>query len=173
MLVTVALLAAVAVASFIVAGGATASRGDDGGGSVSTATPIKHLVVIFQENVSFDHYFATYPNAANTDGTPFTPNPETPSVNGLNEALNAPNNPNSQQPFRLSRAQYETCDQGHGYKEEQLAFDHGLMDKFVETTGRGAGACLDYGHGKGNLDDNKHPASAAVRGAGNSIAGGS
>jgi phospholipase C len=25
----------------------------------ATATPIKHLVVIFQENVSFDHYFAT------------------------------------------------------------------------------------------------------------------
>ena len=26
-----------------------------------TTTPIKHLVVIFQENVSFDHYFGTYP----------------------------------------------------------------------------------------------------------------
>mgnify|MGYP001597532504 CR=1 FL=1 len=26
-----------------------------------TATPIRHLVVIFQENVSFDHYFGTYP----------------------------------------------------------------------------------------------------------------
>ena len=24
-----------------------------------TATPIKHVVVIFQENVSFDHYFGT------------------------------------------------------------------------------------------------------------------
>ena len=24
---------------------------------VRTATPIKHVVVIFQENVSFDHYF--------------------------------------------------------------------------------------------------------------------
>jgi phospholipase C len=30
-----------------------------------TATPIKHLVVIFQENISFDHYFATYPYAKN------------------------------------------------------------------------------------------------------------
>src|SRR3954463_5381120 len=28
-----------------------------------TTTPITHLVVIFQENVSFDHYFATYPTA--------------------------------------------------------------------------------------------------------------
>ena len=32
----------------------------------STATPIKHLVVIFDENESFDHYFGTYPYAANT-----------------------------------------------------------------------------------------------------------
>ena len=29
-----------------------------------TATPITHVVVIFQENVSFDHYFATYPKAS-------------------------------------------------------------------------------------------------------------
>ena len=26
-----------------------------------TATPIRHLVVLFEENVSFDHYFGTYP----------------------------------------------------------------------------------------------------------------
>ncbi|HEY3597163.1 MAG TPA: alkaline phosphatase family protein [Paraburkholderia sp.] len=31
--------------------------------AAATATPIKHLVVIFGENISFDHYFATYPNA--------------------------------------------------------------------------------------------------------------
>jgi phospholipase C len=36
-----------------------------------TTTPIKHVIVIFQENVSFDHYFATYPFAANsTAGEP-------------------------------------------------------------------------------------------------------
>ena len=39
-------------------------------GSSSTATPIQHVVVIFQENVSYDHYFGTYPLAApNNDGT--------------------------------------------------------------------------------------------------------
>ena len=32
---------------------------------VRTATPIQHVVVIFQENISFDHYFATYPIATN------------------------------------------------------------------------------------------------------------
>ena len=35
-----------------------------------TATPIKHLVVIFNENRSFDHFFATYPNATNPSGEP-------------------------------------------------------------------------------------------------------
>ena len=40
--------------------------------SSRTSTPIKHLVVLFDENVSFDHYFGTYPKAANTDGTPFS-----------------------------------------------------------------------------------------------------
>src|SRR6266704_1785288 len=53
----------------------------------STTTPIKHLVVIFQENVSFDHYFGTYPKAANTDGTTFTAKPGTPKVNGLSKTL--------------------------------------------------------------------------------------
>ena len=37
--------------------------------AVRPPRPIKHLVVIFDENVSFDHYFGTYPKAANTDGT--------------------------------------------------------------------------------------------------------
>ena len=36
------------------------------------------------ENVSFDHYFATYPNAANPPGEPrFAPSPGTPKVNNL------------------------------------------------------------------------------------------
>src|SRR5579863_7352903 len=53
-----------------------------------TATPIKHLVVIFQENVSFDHYFATYPNALNLSGeTPFFAKENTPAINGLGSAL--------------------------------------------------------------------------------------
>src|SRR3981081_4460589 len=106
----------------------------------ATATPIQHLVVIFQENVSFDHYFATYPNALNPPGEPrFEARPDTPSFNGLNESLLAPNNPNSVQPFRLDRSQFETADQDHAYGDEQRAYDSGLMDRFVEHVGRGNG----------------------------------
>jgi phospholipase C len=57
----------------------------------STATPIQHLVVVFQENVSFDHYFGTYPNAANPAGEPqFHARPGTPTVNGYSNALPLP-----------------------------------------------------------------------------------
>jgi len=103
-----------------------------------TATPIKHLVVIFQENVSFDHYFATYPFAANgTKGEPaFRAADGTPNVNGLNGPL-LTNNPNLANPQRLSRDQALTCDQDHGYTDEQLAMDHGGMDMFVQKTGAG------------------------------------
>ncbi|MCW3064084.1 MAG: plcC [Solirubrobacterales bacterium] len=106
-----------------------------------SSTPIKHVVVIFNENVSFDHYFGTYPNAANPAGEPsFTPKAGTPSVNGLDTPLLV-SNPNSANPARLDRSQAVTCDQGHGYGAEQSAFDGGLMDKFVEFTA--GGGCTD------------------------------
>ena len=105
--------------------------------SFKTATPIKHLVVIFGENVSFDHYFATYPKAANPAGEPaFNASPSTPSVNGLTPALIA-HNPNAIHPFRLTRAQALTCDQNHDYTPEQQAFNGGLMDGFLQYTDTG------------------------------------
>ncbi len=113
--------------------------------SSPTATPIKHLVVIFQENVSFDHYFGTYPNATNPSGEPrFTASPGTPTVNGLSgglltsnpNALNtAVNGAGATNPFRLDRSQAATADQDHDYTPEQLAFDHGLMDAFPASVG--------------------------------------
>ena len=68
----------------------------DSAGHYWTMTPIKHIVIIFQENESFDHYFETYPKAINPPGeTDFYPRPNTPSVNGLNNALlnHNPNGP--------------------------------------------------------------------------------
>jgi len=113
---------------------------------VVTATPIKHLVVIYQENVSFDHYFGTYPNAVNTPGEPaFHAKPGTPKVNGLTKEL-LTNNPNARNaangkgainPFRLSRAQAATADQDHDYMAEQQAFNNGAMDLFPKYTGSG------------------------------------
>ena len=77
--------------------------------------------MIFDENVSFDHYFGTYPNATNPPGEPhFTPLPGTPSVNGLIETL-LTDNPNLDNPTRLDRSEAVTCDQDHAYAAEQSA----------------------------------------------------
>ena len=111
----------------------------------NTATPIKHIVVIFQENVSFDHYFGTYPHATNPSGEPaFVARKDTPSVNGLDDDL-LNHNPNSANPERLDRSEALTCDQDHNYSAEQKAFNGGLMDKFVEFTNRGSCSSPDIG----------------------------
>src|SRR6201996_1947198 len=110
-----------------------AAPGNSNGGT--TTTPIKHVVVIFQENISFDHYFGTYPNATNPEGEPpFTALPNTPSINGLTNVL-LTHNPNSVNttngngavnPFRLDRSQAATADQNHNYGPEQTAMHAGL-----------------------------------------------
>jgi phospholipase C len=71
----------------------------------TTTTAIKHLVVIYQENVSFDHYFGTYPNAKNLPGeSKFSPLSNTPSINGLTTGL-LTNNTNLANPWRLDKSQ--------------------------------------------------------------------
>ncbi|MFT8980051.1 phospholipase C [Gluconobacter oxydans] len=135
--------------------------------SYKTATPIKHVVVIFQENRSFDHYFATYPKAANVSGEPaFTALAGTPYVNNLANANLITNNPNSSSangsgaalPFRIDRTQANTADQNHSYTPEQQAYDAGKMDLFPKYTGSGtsgsSGAFGTKGQVLGYFDGN-------------------
>lgn len=124
--------AVTAVALGITVNGSSAVAGATPASSDNTATPIKHLVVIFDENVSFDHYFATYPKAANTDGTKFVAQAKTPTVNNLVSAHLLKKNSNLYKPQRLSPAQAMTCDQNHNYTPEQNATDDGKMDTFVQ-----------------------------------------
>ncbi|MGW0765598.1 phospholipase C [Streptomyces sp. NPDC002676] len=105
------------------------------GGYAATATPIKHVVVLFDENVSFDHYFATYPKAANTDGTKFHASRTTPqNIDTLAHAGLLTKNPNQYTPKRLAPSQAMTCDQNHGYGAEQYAADGGKADQYVQNT---------------------------------------
>ena len=122
--------------------------------SSKTTTPIKHVVVIYQENVSFDHYFGTYPKAANTSGQPF--HGGNTDVNTLATTKGAggkgtllTNNPNLDasgkqvSPRRLDPTNINdvlTCDQDHNYNAEQKAFDGGKMDQFVTNVGTAKGA---------------------------------
>jgi phospholipase C len=130
----------------------------DAAAALTTATKIKHLVVIFGENISFDHYFATYPTAKNLAGeSTFNATAGTPAVNNLTTPLDPTKgfapiadaglltaNPNlanvgnaagAANPFRLSPSQAATEDETHNYKPEQQADDDGGMDLFPEFTG--------------------------------------
>jgi len=131
------LIASTALASAVPAG--VAAEGDN-----LATTPIKHPVVIFNENITFDHYFATYPQAANPQGEPrFIASDDTPSVNGLTGAL-LTNNPNGSNPARLDRSQAITCSNNHSYTPEQAAVHAGLLDNFVATSCDGTSINLDY-----------------------------
>ena len=136
---------------------------------VRTATPIKHLVVIYQENVSFDHYFATYPNATNPVGEPpFHARKNTPTdINTVENAGLLTNNPNylnplngagAANPFRLDLTQVATADQFHSYTPEQQAEDNGAADLFPLYTGDGTpggvGAFGTTGQVMGYFDGN-------------------
>src|SRR6201997_1880214 len=145
-----------AAAFLVVSASAMAEDRDD----VHTATPVKHLVVIFQENISFDHYFGTYPYATNPPGEPaFHAKAGTPSVNGYTDGLlfknpnflnSAGNGAGAANPFRLDRSQAATKDQGHDYTPEQQAFHGGLMDSFPAYTGAaGAGPTGSTSHTTG------------------------
>jgi phospholipase C len=138
-----------------------AANAKKGGGtdpnSLKTKTPIKHLVVIFNENRSFDHYFGTYPNALNPEGEPiFEPAKNTPrDVNNLltspalldnNPNLNPLNGTGASNPFRLDRTQANTASQNHAYTAEQKAYDGGKLDLFPLDVGRGtAGGAAGFG----------------------------
>src|SRR5215471_13181580 len=131
-LLSTAALLAVAVATTsigpVVAGQGDGKRSAADPNKLPTKYPIKHLVVIFGENISFDHYFGTYPNALNPPGQPkFHALPNTPTVNGLTPTL-LTNNPNlknpangdgASNPFRLNRSQALTEDMNHDYGPEQ------------------------------------------------------
>jgi phospholipase C len=168
-----------AVAAAVAWSGAVAADDFDGRGNdghhgspqdeARTATPIKHLVIIFNENRSFDHYFATYPNATNPPGEPvFKAARNTPAVNNLaanpyllnnnGNFTNPANGSGAANPFRIDRTQVNTAGQGHSYTPEQEAYDNGAADLFPKFTGHGtsggAGAFGTTGMVMGYYDGN-------------------
>jgi phospholipase C len=159
--------AVIAVALYACATSNDSVKAQSAQNRLATATPIKHVVVIYNENVSFDHYFATYPNATNPAAEPsFTPAGGTPAVNGLSGSLltanpnftNIANSPSAANPFRLDRTQAATADQNHAYTAEQRAYHNGAADLFPKYTGKGssggAGAFGTAGQVMGYFDGN-------------------
>lgn len=95
------------------------------GTTVATKSPIKHVVVIFQENRSFDNYFGTYPTAPG-----FHSLPNTPAVNGIPAgSYNLDENGNKVAPYHFTNND-QTLDVNHGFDDMVKAYDNGKMDQF-------------------------------------------
>jgi phospholipase C len=84
-----------------------------------TKTPIKHFVVIMQENHTFDNYFGTYPGA---DGIPAnTRMPVDPNDPGAGFV----------EPFHIGN--YPVVDLSHSSATFALQYNNGRMDGFVSA----------------------------------------
>lgn len=88
-----------------------------------TNTPIEHLIVVMQQNHTFDNYFGTYPNA---DGLP----PDT----CLPVSLTDPQNSFCIAPFHIG--DYPMSDLNHGASIFVEEYNNGLMNGFVDALNR-------------------------------------
>src|SRR5262249_50047665 len=80
--------------------------------------PIKHIVIIMQENRSFDHYFGTYPGANGLPSDVCMPlDPQNPSHGCV-------------KPF-LTSIPVTMGDLPHGYQSSIIAYNNGKMDGFM------------------------------------------
>ena len=81
------------------------------------ANPIKHIIVIMQENRSFDNYFGTYPGANGIPrGTCVPFSPDNPSLGCIKPILST---------------DVISGDLPHGYQSSVIAYDNGKMDGFM------------------------------------------
>jgi phospholipase C len=118
-------------------GDAEAGADPPAGGPPDTAGKIKHVVLIMQENRSFDHYFGMFPGAdgftLDADGQPTNANPD--------PALGTAAHPH------LVRAFHDPGDFNAGGNHDGKAFlqgyDNGLLDGFILGAEDGHPGCDD------------------------------
>ncbi|MDB5052293.1 MAG: hypothetical protein JWM44_343 [Bacilli bacterium] len=113
----------------------------------TTTTPIKHTIIIYQENRSYDSYFGTYPNAPGFNALPGTPKAEGIPAG----SYNLDENGNKVAPFLFDPNQLTTEDVDHNFDDMVGAYDNGKMDNFYAAsekhkkgTGKVAMGYYDY-----------------------------
>jgi phospholipase C len=88
-------------------------------------TPIKHLLVLMQENHSFDNYFGTYPGA---NGIPADVcMPVDPFKKDSTECV---------RPFHIGDNEVELADPDHSDATHKIQFNDGRMDGFIYALNR-------------------------------------
>ena len=84
-------------------------------------TPIEHTIILYQENISFDHYFGTYGHGSN--GIPAGSQLFHTSAGGTWGPYS---------PTMLQSTQLRTCDVDHGYADMIKMANHGAMDMYLQ-----------------------------------------
>jgi phospholipase C len=98
----------------------SASASAAAGAADATKTPIKHFVVVMQENHSFDNYFGTYPGA-----------------NGIPEGTCMPVDPFDEanadcvEPFHIGDTEVVLDDPDHSASTHELQYNDGNLNGFV------------------------------------------
>jgi len=91
---------------------------------------IQHIIIVMQENRSFDHYFGTYPGA---EGIPMDGG--APSVCVLDPTGDA----GCVAPYHTT-SEFNTGG-GHGHQDFLRDYDNGKMDGFLQSSGGGHDGC--------------------------------
>ena len=131
-----------ALAAVVVATGIGPALGPAGPAAARvTATPLEHIVVLMQENHTFDNYFGTYPG-----------------VDGIPEGVCMPLDPFSAtgdcvEPFQLGENEVVLEDPVHNLSTQAIQYNGGAMDGFVYALEqRGQDGRLAMAHyGEANL----------------------
>src|SRR6266568_7365412 len=113
------LLLAIALGSAVGLTSPALAQGDDGEGD----TPIQHTIIVYQENISFDHYFGTFGHGSNGIPAGVQLYHTTPDGTQLGPFTS----------FRLDgTAQATTCDVDHDYASMIQMADGGAMDQYLQ-----------------------------------------
>jgi phospholipase C len=93
--------------------------------------PIEHVILVMQENRSFDHYFGRLPAAGHTDVDGIPVNASNP------DALNQP-------VYAFHTTQYCIDDVAHSWNASHLQYNGGLNDQFVITNNPNGERAMGY-----------------------------
>ncbi|MDI5969265.1 phospholipase C, phosphocholine-specific [Streptomyces sp. SL13] len=132
----VALSAGAAAGTVVAAAGRSAAAAKPAAGATGTIEDVKHVVVLMQENRSFDHYFGSL------KGVRGFADRATISLPGGASVFDQPNGSGRQYPWQLSATspflgnspeKLAQCDGSldHGWSTQHAAWNNGLMDSWV------------------------------------------
>ncbi len=109
-------------------------------GAASTATPIKHVIIIMQENHSFDNYFGTYPTANGTLVNDITS--QLQKVDGIPNGVCLPYGASCLSPYPANEDNTPNPVEGQLVYEKD--YNNGKVDGFPRNSGPQSMAYFNY-----------------------------